>query len=193
MTTVRELPAVLQLDVSGQPQKWITYEDSAYHYSKGNVAWSMGAADFDIRGGTCAATGLQSILTINTIIAIRGLPPKKARIHYNRVPLTNRTLFRRDQNVCGYCGGHFNSKALTRDHIHPVSKGGPNIWMNVVTACAPCNKHKSNLLLENINMSLVYVPYVPNRAEWLILQNRKILTDQMDFLLKSVPKESRLI
>ena len=193
MTTVRELPTVLQLDVSGQPQKWITYEDSAYHYAKGNVAWSMGGVDFDIRGGTCAATGLQSILTINTIIAIRGLPPKKARMHYNRVPLTNRTLFRRDQNVCGYCGNHFNAKELTRDHIHPVSKGGPNEWMNVVTACAPCNKRKSNLLLEHINMSLVYVPYVPNRAEWLILQNRKILTDQMDFLLKSAPKESRLI
>lgn len=193
MTTVRELPAVLQLDVAGNPQKWITYEDSAYHYAKGNVAWSMGSVDFDIHGGTCAATGEQSVLTINTIIAIKGMPPQRAQKHYNRVPLTNRTLFRRDQQICGYCGQHFSTKDLTRDHIHPVSKGGANNWMNVVTACAPCNKHKSDHLLENINMSLVYVPYVPNRAEWLILQNRKILGDQMDFLMKSVPKESRLI
>ena len=193
MTTVRDLPTVLQLDVAGNPQKWITYEDSAYHYAKGNVAWSMGALDFDIRGGTCALTGQQSILSINTIIAIKGMPPQKAQKHYNRVPLTNRTLFRRDQQVCGYCGTHFNTKDLTRDHIQPVSKGGPNTWMNVVTACAPCNKLKSDHLLENITMKLIYVPYVPNRAEWLILQNRKILGDQMDFLMKSVPKESRLI
>ena len=193
MTTVRELPTVLQLDVAGNPQKWITYEDSAYHYAKGNVAWSMGNIDFDIRGGTCALTGERSVLAINTIIAIKGMPPQKAQKHYNRVPLTNRTLFRRDQQVCGYCGNHFGTKELTRDHIHPVSKGGPNNWMNVVTACAPCNKLKSDHLLENITMKLIYVPYVPNRAEWLILQNRKILGDQMAFLLKSVPEESRLL
>jgi len=64
MTTVRELPTVLQLDVAGNAQKWITYEDSAYHYAKGNVAWSMGAVDFDIRGGTCALTGERSILCL---------------------------------------------------------------------------------------------------------------------------------
>lgn len=190
---VRELPTVLQLDVAGNPQKWITYEDSAYHYAKGNVAWSMGAVDFDIHGGTCAKTGERSVLTINTIIAIKGLPPQRAQRHYNRVPLTNKTLFRRDQQICGYCGRQFSTKDLTRDHIVPVSKGGPNTWMNVVTSCAPCNKHKGDRLLETIDMKLVYVPYVPNRAEWLILQNRKILADQMDFLLKSVPKESRLI
>lgn len=188
-----DFPLVLQLDVAGNPQKWIDYEQSCYHEAKGNVAWSMGAKNYDVHGGTCAATGEQSVLTINTIIAIKGMPPQKAQKHYNRVPLTNRTLFRRDQQVCGYCGVHFGTKDLTRDHIHPVSKGGPNEWMNVVTACAPCNKRKSDLLLDTINMDLVYVPYVPSRCEWLIFQNRRILADQMEFLLKSVPKESRLL
>lgn len=192
MSTIRELPLVLQLDVAGNPQQWVTYEDSAYYYAKGNVAWSMGAVDFDLHGGTCAATGKRSILTINTIIAIKGMPPQKAQRHYNRVPLNNRTLFRRDQHVCGYCGETFNQKLLSRDHVIPVSKGGPNNWMNVVTCCKPCNKRKNDSLLENINMNLVYVPYAPNRAEWLILENRKILGDQMEFLMKSVPKESRL-
>ena len=192
MSTVRELPLVLQLDVAGNPQQWITYEDSAYHYSKDNVAWAMGAVDFDIYGGTNAATGLRSTLTINTIIAIKGKLTDKAMKHYNRVPLNNKTLFRRDQNICGYCGNHFPSSKLTRDHVHPTSKGGKNIWTNVVTACESCNKHKDNHLLEDINMELIYVPYVPNRAEWLVLQNRKVLADQMEFLMKRVPAESRL-
>jgi 5-methylcytosine-specific restriction endonuclease McrA len=190
---MRELPLVLQLDVSGNPQQWITYEDSAYHYAKDNVAWSMGEVDFDIHGGTCAKTGERSTLTINTIIAIKGMPSHKAMKHYNRVPLTNRTLFRRDQNVCAYCGEQFSTGHLTRDHIHPTSKGGKNIWTNVVTACSSCNKHKDDYMLDQINMKLLYVPYVPNRAEWLILENRKILGDQMDFLIKKVPKESRLL
>lgn len=189
----RELPLVLQLDVTGTPQQWITYEDSAFHYAKGNVAWSMGAVEFDIFGGTCAKTGEQSKLTINTIIAIKGKPSQKAMLHYNRVPLTNKTLFRRDQNLCAYCNTVYPIHKLTRDHIHPTSKGGKNIWMNVVTSCSPCNKLKSNTMLEATHLELNYIPYVPNRAEWLILQNRKILADQMEFLIKKVPKDSRLL
>ena len=192
MSTVRELPAVLQLDVMGNPQQWITYEDSAYHYSKDNVAWAMGAVDFDIYGGTCAATGERTVLSINTIIAIKGKVSPKAMRHYNRVPLNNKTLFRRDQNLCGYCADYFPNAKLTRDHVHPTSKGGKNIWTNVVTACEKCNKEKDDRILNEIHMNLVYVPYEPNRAEWLLLQNRRVLADQMEFLLKKVPKESRL-
>ncbi|VAW62339.1 HNH endonuclease family protein, partial [hydrothermal vent metagenome] len=159
---------------------------------KGNIAWAMGATDFDVYGGICAKTGKQSVLSINTIIAIKGQPNQKAMKHYNRVPLTNITLFRRDQNICAYCGETFSKVHLTRDHIHPVSKGGLNTWTNVVTACAPCNKRKDNHLLETINMELLFVPHAPNRSEWLILQNRNLLADQMEFLMKRVPNASRL-
>lgn len=187
-----EFPSILQLDVAGNPQQWITYQDSAYHMAKNNIAWSMGGVDFDIHGGTCAKTGERSVLTINTIVAIKGHVSAKAMKHYNRVPLTNKTLFRRDNNTCAYCGNLFSANHLTRDHVHPVSKGGPNKWTNVVTACASCNKRKDNTLIEESDLELLYVPYVPNRAEWLILQNRKVLTDQMEFLMKRVPKASRL-
>jgi len=192
MTNAREFPSILQLDIGGNPQNWITYEDACYHEAKDNIAWSMGAVEFDVYGGTCAATGERSVLTINTIIAVRGEMNDKAMKHYNRVPLTNKTLFRRDQNICGYCGDHFHKDKLTRDHIIPSSRGGPNKWQNVVTACEGCNKRKDNHLLEEINMELLYVPHVPNRAEWLILRNRKVLADQMDFLMKRIPKDSRL-
>ena len=41
-------------------------------------------------------------------------------------------------------------------------------------------------------MKLHYVPYVPNRYEAFILANRKILADQVEFLLMGVPKHSRV-
>lgn len=190
---MRQLPQVLQLDIAGNPQAWIDYETSAYHYAKGNVGWSMGEVEYDLRGGICAKTGEQSTLTINTIVAIKGLMNKKAMKHYNRVPLTNKALFRRDQNMCAYCGDIFTGKdALSRDHIQPVSRSGPNVWTNVVTACHPCNKMKDARTPEEAHMPLLYVPYTPNRSEWLILANRNILVDQMDFLMKHVPQESRL-
>jgi hypothetical protein len=41
-------------------------------------------------------------------------------------------------------------------------------------------------------MSLLYVPYAPSRHEHFILRNRRILADQMEYLLAGVPKSSRL-
>jgi len=64
--------------------------------------------------------------------------------------------------------------------------------MNVVTACRACNQRKGNRTPEEAHMHLLYAPYVPNRAEFLILANRRILADQMEFLLASVPRSSRL-
>lgn len=190
---MRQFPLVLQLDIAGNPQAWIDYEASCYHEAKQNIAWSMGNVDFDVRGGISARTGKQSILTINTIIAVKGNMNKRAMRHYNRVPLTNKSLFRRDHKVCAYCGDTFTAAGqLSRDHILPVSRKGPNVWTNVVTSCHPCNKRKDNKTPEEANMPLLYIPYAPNRSEWLILANHNILADQMDFLMKTVPQQSRL-
>lgn len=190
---MRQLPLVLALDVAGQPGRWVTYEESAYYYAKGSVAWEMAPVSFTIYGGTNVKTGKQSSLTMNTIIAIRGQQNGK---HANRMhvpPLTNKALFRRDLNICAYCGDEFRTADLTRDHVVPTSKGGKDIWTNVVAACERCNRKKDDYLLEQVGMKLIFVPYQPNRSEWLILQNRRILTDQMDFLIKQVPRQSRLL
>ena len=190
---MRELPQVLQLDVAGNPHSWITYKDAAYYYAKDLVAWSMQQDDFTLHGGISRMTGTQSTMTLDTIIAIKGKVSQKQLAQMNRVPLSNETLFRRDQHLCGYCGNKFLTRELSRDHIVPVSRGGPNNWMNVVAACKPCNKLKGNYLLDELDMDLLFVPYRPNRAEFLILDNRHILADQMEFLLAKVPQESRLL
>lgn len=191
---MNRFPQILQLDRSGTPQTWITYELSAYHYAKGTVLYSLGEMDFDLHGGTNAKTGKQSIMTINTIIALNGIPSKKAMQHYQRVPLTNKTLFRRDQNMCGYCGRICNKDVLSRDHIIPRSKGGRNTWENVVTACSRCNKAKDNRTPKEWGTDLIYVPYKPDRAEWLVLRNHKIVADQMEFLKNMIRNpESRLL
>ena len=191
-----ELPQVLALDVAGTPGRWIPAigdNSSAYYCAKGLIAWEMSPVTVTLRGGTNAKTGLQSTMTISTIIAIRGsLNAKQSHYANHTPPLSNKALFRRDKNVCAYCGNVFHTKDLTRDHVTPKAQNGRNIWTNCVTACAGCNKYKDDRTPEQAHMKLLYVPYAPNRAEWLILENRKILTDQMDFLMKQVPKHSRL-
>jgi 5-methylcytosine-specific restriction endonuclease McrA len=113
---------------------------------------------------------------------------------FNQVPpLNNRELFRRDRHMCAYCGGEFSYFRLTRDHITPLSRGGRDTWMNVVTSCRQCNGHKRNRLPQECGLELLYAPYVPNKAEYLILTNRRILADQMEFLQQHVASHSRLV
>ncbi|MFT2520950.1 hypothetical protein ACMWQB_32720, partial [Escherichia coli] len=44
---------------------------------------------------------------------------------------------------------------------------------------------------EQARMPLLYTPYVPSLWEDFILRNRRILADQMEFLLLHVPRSSR--
>ena len=68
-------------------------------------------------------------------------------INYGNVPLSRENIFKRDNHTCLYCDKVFEKKKLTIDHVIPQSKGGPNTWDNLVTACKPCNGEKSDLSL----------------------------------------------
>lgn len=183
--------AVLALDVTGTPRQWISTDDAITYHAKKSVAWSLGNIVAKYRGGL-QNDGTESYLETPSIIAIKGHGFNPAK--HGRVALTNKTLFGRDRHVCAYCGGHFPSPGqLSRDHILPKSKGGIDDWMNVVTSCKKCNTHKGSKTLKEAKLELLYVPYAPNHFENLILQNRNILADQMQYLLSGVPKHSRII
>ena len=145
-----------------------------------------------IYGGISRLTGQRSSITAHSIIAIKG-KALAAKGFHQVPPLNNRELFRRDRHMCAYCGGEYGYFRLTRDHITPLSRGGRDTWMNVVTACRHCNGHKRNRLPQECGMELLYAPYVPNKAEYLILTNRRILADQMEFLKQHVASHSRLV
>ena len=185
------LPLVLTLDTHGIPHRWITWQHACFYYAKDQVAWTMGAHAFTVYGGANRVTGERSSITSASIIAVKG--KAMAMKSFNQVPpLNNRELFHRDRQICAYCAQTLPGGKLTRDHIKPFSKGGKDSWMNVVTACRACNERKSDRTPEGAGMELVYLPYVPNRAEYLILTNRRILADQMEFLAQHVSVQSRL-
>lgn len=183
------IPAILKLDVAGLPVSWIRWETAVTLYARERVRWEAGDERFVVRGGICARTGEQSVIRIGSIIAVAD----KSRRFSRGVPLlTNRTLFQRDRNLCLYCGRQLATSLLTRDHIMPASRGGQTVWENCVTACRSCNQAKDDRTPEEANMKLLAVPYTPNLAEYLILQNRRILADQMEFLLAYAKKTSKL-
>ena len=58
-------------------------------------------------------------------------------------------VFKRDAFTCQYCGRSAPDVVLEIDHILPVSKGGDNDILNLVTSCSECNNGKSNRLLND--------------------------------------------
>jgi hypothetical protein len=181
---------ILQLDIQGMPQAWITPQEAAGHYATDSVSWTVGDVATVLRGGFNARLGRQSVLEIHPIIALNGAASVNL---FDAVPsLTNAKLFRRDRMTCAYCGEVFRDDGLTREHIIPVSAGGRDVWCNVVSACRSCNTRKANRNPEQAGMPLLFAPYVPSIFEGFLLSGRNIRGDVHEWLASRVGRGSRL-
>ncbi len=184
---------VLRTDVSGMPLEWIGYQAAVRLISLEQVSYSLGRTLYRIHGGFNAVSGRQSCVDVNAIIASIGHHPHTYLFSESYTPpLSNKALFRRDQSLCLYCGEQFPHFKLSRDHIKPISQGGTDLWGNVVTACKRCNNHKAGRTPEQAGMELLAIPFKPTHAEYVYLQGREILADQMEFLLAHFPRNSVL-
>ena len=182
---------VLRTDAAGMPLEWVNYQDAVRLYHLGQVAYSCGSLLYRVHGGICALTGQRSYIDVNSIIATYG-GNKLLRKALNQYvpPLNNPALFKRDAHLCMYCGVRFRVHDLSRDHVTPISQNGMDSWTNVVTACRRCNNHKAGRRPEQANMERLAVPFTPTHAEYLYLQGKLVLTDQMEFLRAHFPRSS---
>lgn len=183
---------VLRTDASGMPLEWIHYQDAAKLYCLGQVAYSLGIELFNIRGGINLATKCRSQIQIRSIIATQGKSRHRNFRNFYRPPLSNHILFARDAFICLYCGNPFRESELSRDHITPLSQNGQDSWTNVVTACKRCNHFKAGRTPEQAGMELLAIPFVPTHAEYIFLQGKRVLADQMEFLVSHFPRKSPL-
>lgn len=182
---------VLQLDIQGTPQAWISLEQAALHYATASVAWEEGDGPLAVlRGGWNAERGAQSTLAIHAIIALRGAPRRNL---FEVAPaFSKRKLLRRDRYTCAYCAQVFAERYLQCEHILPESRGGGWTWMNLVSACGACNGRKADRTPEEAGMPLAYLPYVPSRHENFLLEGRTIRADVHEWLSARLPRGSRL-
>lgn len=59
-------------------------------------------------------------------------------------------IFARDAFTCQYCGKRPPEVVLEVDHIHPVSKGGGDEEINLITSCYDCNRGKSAKVISEV-------------------------------------------
>ena len=183
---------ILALDVAGTPVRWIDFETAAGYYATNKVRWELGEQRTVLHGGMNRGSGRQSTLELATIIAVDGprfklrycgrpgaavaghaLLPRPARLRllrrqFRRVAAGDGA---RDPALAGRLVDLAESR-LGLPALQPA-QGQPHARKPRACRC-------------------LYVPYVPNRHEAFILANRRILSDQMSFLLAGVPRHSRL-
>mgnify|MGYP000029312760 FL=1 len=184
-------PQILRLNIAGLPLEWLHWQEAVGLFARGLVVWTLGENVRTVKGGYSRIDCRQSRIELPSILASDGERVARPRTIY---PLSNRTLFARDGYLCIYCGKQHGQSELTRDHIVPKSYGGLDVWENVVAACRRCNQFKGDRSIESLGMELLALPYRPNLAEYMALQNdRRILSDQMEFLSGQFSKNYRTL
>lgn len=94
-------------------------------------------------------------------------------------------VFKRDKFTCQYCGESAPNVILEIDHITPVSKGGTNDIMNLITSCRDCNRGKRDRKLDDGTAVMVQkkqLDTIQERREQLemMLQWRQSLEEELD-------------
>lgn len=82
---------------------------------------------------------------------------------HRHASLSRRGVFARDNHRCGYCG----APADSIDHVMPRSRGGKNVWENVIAACRACNLRKRDRTPEEAGMRLDVAPRAPRELSWI--------------------------
>lgn len=94
-----------------------------------------------------------TVIQLPSVVALREYKPTKKLVSFTRF-----NVFLRDGFKCQYCGGQFDPRDLTFDHVTPRCKGGKTSWTNVVAACQICNALKGH----RSTMKPFIEPFKPN-------------------------------
>jgi hypothetical protein len=178
---------ILIVDKQGTPRDWVDVYAGVCYYARDKVVWEIGTPVKTFTGGK-NEHGETSSVTVMSILGVSG--PIFGDDFYNRETIyaDRAILYSRDMHICAYCAEEFKDHQLTIDHVLPRSRGGKNTWVNTVSSCKPCNTRKAARTPEEAKMPLAYVPYAPSIFDKMILKNRKILADQMDYLMARASK-----
>lgn len=96
------------------------------------------------------------------------------KLPYHRLMANNvsrKAIFTRDKHTCAYCSA---KESLTIDHIIPQSRGGQDVWENLITSCLRCNLRKGNKTPKEADMKLLFEPYKPYNKMSLTIHNSNV-------------------
>ena len=169
---------VLIVDQNGHPKYWTTPKKAIRYVVTKKVAFTMGEKLLSYPGYDDVE--LIEVFEIMSVIC----PKHKATSRFAKEPtITNTILFARDDHKCGYCGHKFPSTKLSRDHIVPQRAGGKDVWLNLITACKPCNHKKGHKMPGTRGAPhLIFKPRIPHAIEAFVATNPNVTPAQLEYL-----------
>lgn len=96
-------------------------------------------------------------------------------------------VFKRDKFTCQFCGQSSPNIILEIDHLTPISKGGDNKLINLITSCFDCNRGKSNNKLndsteiEKQKQSLNILQEKRNQLKMMSLWRKELMSLDNEF------------
>lgn len=95
-------------------------------------------------------------------------------------------IFKRDLFTCQYCGSMPPSVVLEIDHVIPVSSGGENDDVNLLTSCFDCNRGKGARSLSEAPQALANKIKVQREKEDQLKELEKLLARKRSLLKKNI-------
>ena len=170
---------VLIVDQNGYPKYWTTPKKAIRYVVTKKVVFTMGELLFSYPGFSDVEN-----IDVFEIMAVHSPKHITGSSRFSKEPtITNTILFARDGHCCAYCGNKFPTSKLSRDHIVPRRAGGKDVWLNLITACKPCNHKKGHKMPGTRGAPhLIFKPRVPKPIEAFAAINPSITPAQVDYL-----------
>jgi 5-methylcytosine-specific restriction endonuclease McrA len=103
---------------------------------------------------------------VHTVGGAIRVPTVIVAVNYAKVPkkrpkLCARTIRERDGNRCQYTGRLLRPDEGSLDHVVPRSRGGKDVWENLVWSAKEVNQKKADRLPHEAGLKLLTVPRAP--------------------------------
>lgn len=160
---------VLQLNASYEPMSVISARRALTLITKG-VALVQVATKIQVYPGVY----LPSVIRLRSY---RNYPRRMQQV-------TRKNIFLRDGFRCMYCGARSPKVILELEHIVPRSRGGKNVWENLVAGCHECNQKKRDRTPEEAGMTLIHrpLPQTIHTSSYILKQMGAEVNEWQQFL-----------
>jgi 5-methylcytosine-specific restriction endonuclease McrA len=134
-----------------------------------------------VRDGDNAVRTTRGAIRVPTVIVAVNF----AKVPKKRPKLSAKNIRARDDNRCQYTGALLRPDEGSLDHVVPRSRGGPDMWENLVWSSKQVNSRKGNRLPHEAGLKLINEPRAPKElpvtahlrnaygiAEWKLFLNK---------------------
>jgi 5-methylcytosine-specific restriction endonuclease McrA len=142
----------LVLDMNWKPTGFMPWERAVKLYWEGRA----NIVKEDENGRMLRSASFE--MGMPRVIQVKNAWTKKRR---TSVPCSRRNIYVRDDGTCQYCSKKVSTSEFQIEHVVPRCQGGVTVWLNVVVACAKCNKKKAGMTPSQAKMPLLRAPFVP--------------------------------